>query len=105
MSPPPASCELPSLKAADLATSVVTEPPPEHHDVPDPNIGVPTNTDPLPILPVENADPAYPTAFMSCGDADPYNRKGFYQFGSTFSRNDGLDAVAKFCDEQIERKT
>lgn len=46
---------------------------------------------------------AAPTAWLGCGagEANPYFPGGFYQFGSSFSRDDGLYAVDTFCREQI----
>ncbi len=43
---------------------------------------------------------------MSCGPYtdNPYYNGGFYQFGDSFSRVDGLDAIGQFCDEQIKKK-
>lgn len=43
---------------------------------------------------------------MDCGPyaSIPYDFHPFYQFGSSFSRDDGLNAIGQFCDEQIKKK-
>ncbi|CZR53614.1 uncharacterized protein PAC_03494 [Phialocephala subalpina] len=60
-------------------------------------------TEALPVLSLTNADPAHPTIWSACGpgNGDPYYNGGFFQFGESFSRNAGLDAIGKFCNDMI----
>lgn len=93
-------CTIPPMKAADVASSIQLTPPAW---IPPTGSPAPTATsDELPILPV-TVNQASPTAWLGCGAgvANPYYPGGFYQFGSTFSRDDGLYAVDTFCREQI----
>jgi hypothetical protein len=58
------------------------------------------------VLPIINADSAHPTAFLGCGPyaGNPYYNGGFYQFGTSFSRSDGLNAIDQFCNEEYDTK-
>jgi len=97
------------LKAADLATPDPSTP----STAPNPTYNSPNSgqNDPvvtgLPVLPIKNGDSSYPDSAMDCGPYpnNPYFQGGFYQFGSSFSRSDGLDAIRQFCEEQIKEKT
>ncbi|KUJ11487.1 uncharacterized protein LY89DRAFT_674072 [Mollisia scopiformis] len=63
----------------------------------------PSLTEALPVLSLTNADPAHPSIWQACrpGNGDPYYNGGFIQFGESFSRNAGLDAVGKFCNDMV----
>ncbi|KAF8856238.1 hypothetical protein BDZ45DRAFT_691972 [Acephala macrosclerotiorum] len=63
----------------------------------------PSLTEALPVLSLTNADPAHPTIWAACGpgNGNPYYNGGFFQFGESFSRNAGLDAVGKFCNDMV----
>ncbi|KAH8810890.1 hypothetical protein F5884DRAFT_780707 [Xylogone sp. PMI_703] len=97
-----AACTIPPNKAADLAASV--EPSPTWI----PPVGTPAPSvppDALPILPI-TVNPAQPTAWIGCGSGtgNPYFPEGFYQYSDTFSRNDGLNVIDRFCEEKIASK-
>ncbi|KAI9812208.1 MAG: hypothetical protein M1827_004874 [Pycnora praestabilis] len=99
------SCNAPSLKAADLATPAPPSPtaPPIPQGTP---ASTPASVGPLPVLSISNANPAQPTAFMSCGPGvgNPYYNSGFYQSGDSFSRDDGLNAIDQFCNQQVQKQ-
>ncbi|KAF8849217.1 hypothetical protein BDZ45DRAFT_732393 [Acephala macrosclerotiorum] len=95
-------CTVPPMKAVDIAASIQATPPVW---IPPTGSSSPAPTDALPVLPV-TVDKAAPTAWLGCGAgvANPYTPGGFYQFGSGFSRNDGLYAIDTFCTEQVAAK-
>ncbi|KAI9670051.1 MAG: hypothetical protein M1817_004531 [Caeruleum heppii] len=112
-SEPVASCNAPTLKAKDLASSA--PPSPTTPDPPPPATGQSFSTaeEPLPVLEIVNTQPINPnapgptaTAALNCGsEAGPYSPGSFYQYGKSFSRLDGLNAIAQFCDDQVKKKT
>lgn len=96
-----APCTVPSILGASFATAMPATPPawipPKGSPAP-----VPTANQ-LPVLQLVNADPAHPTIWSACGpySNDAYYSGGFFQDGSSFSRDEGLDAVGKFCNDMI----
>ncbi|KAG4415605.1 hypothetical protein IFR04_011274 [Cadophora malorum] len=92
-------CTIPSIKGAERAVSINPTPPAW---VPPAGSPAPAPSEVLPVLPVrvDPDDPKSLKAWDQCGPGgNPYLPGGFYQFGSSFSRNDGLWAIDKFCTE------
>ncbi|KAI9674000.1 MAG: hypothetical protein M1817_002206, partial [Caeruleum heppii] len=59
----------------------------------------------MPILQIKTEDPDHPGAYMTCGQSrNPYWNGGFLQFGSSFSRTDGINAIKQFCNDQADKK-
>lgn len=94
MPDPTPLCPNPTIKAADKAQAAITTSTlgGTHTDTPD---WKPDPNNPLPILPMTDKG-----AKGACGGGGAYGRyfnSGFYQFGDSFSRTDGLGAVNDFC--------
>ncbi|KIN00029.1 hypothetical protein OIDMADRAFT_30392 [Oidiodendron maius Zn] len=96
------SISVPCTKASITGSSWATEVPTTSSWIPPTGTPGPSITAPLPVLPLTDSDPAHPTIYGYCGGSggDPYYSP-FYQFGNSFSRNAGLNAVAKFCSDMI----
>lgn len=91
-------CTKASITGSSWATPAPSSPSPW---IPPAGTPASSTTEPLPVLPLTDSDPAHPTIYASCGGSgDPYYSP-FYQFGNTFSRNAGLNAVANFCSDMI----
>lgn len=92
---PTASCVLPMFKASDKAMPKITTSSLGGIPTPPPTWKPDTSKNPLPILPFQEEG-----AIGACGGGGSLGRyftSGFHQFGDTFSRTDGLNAIKEFC--------
>ncbi|KAK0128296.1 hypothetical protein ONS95_000271 [Cadophora gregata] len=96
-------CTIPSIKAAERAVSIDPTPP---EWIPPAGSPAPAPSEVLPVLPIgiDPDDPKFLKAWDYCGPGgNPYLPGGFYQFGSSFSRDDGLWAIDQFCGEARDK--
>lgn len=94
----PAPCTKASLYAKDFATK--TKPKPTW--VPPKGEPAPPLKHQLPVL--QYVDPGGAPYLGSCGTSAPSTPGIFYQFGSAFSRDDGLWAINSFCRDMVKQK-
>lgn len=97
-SDPTVPCKSPRHKAADKAQAPIQDKAPDDKPTKPEPVDPPAPFD-LPILPLSNAEDGAVGACGGGGSKAGYFNSGFYQFGDSFSRTDGLSAVAQFCDQ------
>jgi hypothetical protein len=95
---PTVPCKAPRHKAADKAHAPIIAPAPSNNPTKPVPVSPPKPED-LPILPLLDVKNGAVGACGGGGSKGGYFNSGFYQFGDSFARTDGLKAVAQFCDQ------